>query len=152
MAEDNGLGHETELSAQRSFWRTHLAERLASLQPAPHITGDEELHELARMTVGLAIGFLLDADKTELEDETPRANPYALAELAQLRDIVRASVMRLPLREQQLIRGHYFEHREFREIARDMTVTPGRVSQLHSQALERIRNLLKQTSGFDRNL
>lgn len=148
----NGLGRETELVAQRSFWRTHLAERLGSLKPAPYSTAEKELAELARMTVGLAIGFLLDADDTEVEDETPRANPYAIAELSQLREIVRASVLRLPPREQQLIRRHYFEHREFREIAREMTVTPGRVSQLHSQALERIRNLLKQTKGFDRSL
>src|SRR4051812_16515172 len=29
----NGLGHETELTAQRSFWRTRFAERLESLKP-----------------------------------------------------------------------------------------------------------------------
>jgi RNA polymerase sigma factor FliA len=147
----NGLGHETELAAQRSYWRTQVAERMGSLKLAPH-AGDDELEDLARMTVGLAIGFLLDADETEVEDETPRANPYAIAELAELREIVRASVTRLPPREQHLIRRHYFEHCEFREIAREMTVTPGRVSQLHSQALERIRHLLKQASGFDQNL
>jgi len=148
----NGLGRETEVAAQRSFWRTRLAERIESLQPAPASTGDEELEELARMTVGLAIGFLLDAEETELPDETAQANPYAMAEFSQLREVVRISVARLPQREQLLIRRHYFEHCEFREIAREMMVTPGRVSQLHAQALIHIRELLKAAPNFDRSL
>lgn len=148
----NGLGRETEISAQRTFWRTRLAERVDSLKPALASTGDQELEELARMTVGLALGFLLDHEKAEVPDETPRANPYAIAEFSQLREVVRTSVARLPQREQLLIRRHYFEHREFREIAREMMVTPGRVSQLHSQALGHIREFLNAAPNFDRSL
>jgi DNA-directed RNA polymerase specialized sigma subunit len=44
-----------------------------------------------------------------------------------------------------VIRRHYFDHREFRVIARELTVTPGRVSQLHAQALGHIRELLDGT-------
>jgi RNA polymerase sigma factor FliA len=148
----NGLGRETEVSAQRTFWRTRLAERMDSLKPAMAGAGDEELEELARMTVGLAIGFLLDHEETEIPDESAHANPYAMAEFSQLRAVVRTSVARLPQREQLLIRRHYFEHREFREIAREMMVTPGRVSQLHAQALGHIREFLKAAPNFDRSL
>ncbi len=73
----NGIARESESAAQRSFWRTRVEERIGSLQPSPHSSGDEELEELARMTVGLAIGFLLDSDVTEVADEGPQGNPYA---------------------------------------------------------------------------
>ena len=53
----------------------------------------------------------------------------------------------LPDRERLLIRRHYFDHCEFRVIARELTVTPGRVSQLHAQALGHIRRLLDGPPG-----
>jgi RNA polymerase sigma factor FliA len=71
-------------------------------------------------------------------DETLDANPHAVTELAELHTVVD----QLPGRERELIRRHYFDHCEFRVIARELTVTPGRVSQLHAQALLRIRDLL----------
>ncbi|MEJ1964232.1 MAG: sigma-70 family RNA polymerase sigma factor [Gammaproteobacteria bacterium] len=148
----NGLGRESETAAQKSFWRTRVAERVDSLKPPLALSGDDELAELAGMAVGLALGFLLDGDVDKVPDETPQGNPYALAEFAQLRDMVRTTVDLLPQKQQQVIRRHYFEHGEFREIAREMAVTPGRISQLHSQALSRIRDLLKKSSGLDRNI
>jgi RNA polymerase sigma factor FliA len=149
----NGLGRESETAAQRTFWRTRVSERMESLKPSATSTGDEELEEFARMTVGLAIGFLLDGNLEDIEDEAPQANPYAATEIAQLRQAVRTAVDRLPVRERELVRRHYFEHCEFRMIAREMKVTPGRVSQLHSQALAQVRELLKSAvSGFDRRI
>jgi RNA polymerase sigma factor for flagellar operon FliA len=148
----NGLARENEVVAQRSFWRTRREERVHSLSPSVTSTGDEELAELARMTVGLAIGYLLESGHEEPVDETSQANPYSATELAQLRQAVTAAVANLPGREQQLIRRHYFEDREFRVIAAELSVTPGRVSQLHAQALEHIRALLKARPKLDRKV
>jgi RNA polymerase sigma factor for flagellar operon FliA len=117
----NGLARESEVAAQRTFWRTRLEERVEQLGP-PQSVDDRELEELARV----------------LEDETPHSNPHTATELAQLRE----AVDKLPDRERLVIRRHYFDHREFRLIARELTLTPGRVSQLHAQALGHIRLLL----------
>jgi RNA polymerase sigma factor for flagellar operon FliA len=117
----NGLARESEVAAQRTFWRTRLEERVEQLGP-PQSADDRELEELARV----------------LEDEAPHSNPHTATELAQLRE----AVDKLPDRERLVIRRHYFDHREFRVIARELTLTPGRVSQLHAQALGHIRLLL----------
>jgi RNA polymerase sigma factor for flagellar operon FliA len=145
----NGLARESEVAAQRTFWRTRVEDRVSSLMPSVTSSGDEELEELARMTMGLAIGFLLDSEPEQLIDEAPQANPYAATELAQVREAVRELVDQLPGRERLLIQRHYFEHCEFRVIAHELSVTPGRVSQIHAQALGHIRDLLKQRSSLD---
>src|SRR6202012_3770014 len=127
-----GLGQETELAAQRDFWRTHTAERIESLYPRPPPSShdnDTQLEEFVQLTVGLALGFLLESEEVELIDETVEANPYAATELAHLRSQVREAVNQLPEREQGIIRLHYFAQHEFQAIARDLALTKGRVSQ-----------------------
>lgn len=139
----NGLAHESELLAQRSFWRTRLRERTDSL------LGDKQarperasLAELIQVTVGLALGMMLDDAAQEPLDERPHSNPYAAAELDQLSREVRRLLTHLPEREQHIVRAHYFELRELQAIATDYGITKGRVSQLHAQALARLRGLL----------
>lgn len=137
----NGLESESELSAQRSFWRARLRERTDSL------LGDRNperasLQELIQLTVGLALGLVLDEAAEDVVDEQPHANPYAMTEMEQLTRQVRGLLVKLPEREQQVIRGHYFEQRELQEIATDFGITKGRVSQLHAQAVQRLRDML----------
>ena len=151
----NGLGRETELAAQRDFWRTHSAERIESLQAYPTVSrpdAEAELEELVQLTMGLAIGFLLESGEPVLIDETVAANPYAATELAHLVDRLREAVNQLPEREQEIIRRHYFLQCEFQAIARELSVTKGRVAQLHAQALGRLRRLLAEAPQLDRRL
>ena len=136
----NGLARESETAAQRTFWRTRVEERVESAGLPPPVAADRELEELAHMLEGLATRHYSDGAMDGLVDDTPDANPHAATEFAQLRE----AVDRLPDRERLLIRRHYFDHCEFRVIARELTVTPGRVSQLHAQALGHIRDLLDE--------
>jgi len=139
----NGLEHESEASAQRAFWRARMQERTDSLlgdkQAAPERAS---LEDLIQVTVGLALGLVLDEARQEPCDEQPQSNPYAVTEMEQLSRQVRGLLVKLPEREQKIIRGHYFELRELQSIAADYGVTKGRVSQLHAQALARLRSLL----------
>ena len=132
----NGLARESEVAAQRTFWRTRLEERVED--PGALASSERELDEITRMLDGLGSSYFLEGDRDDLVDDAPHANPHTATELAQLRE----AVEKLPDRERRLIRRHYFDHCEFRVIARELTVTPGRVSQLHTQALGRIRVLL----------
>jgi RNA polymerase sigma factor for flagellar operon FliA len=58
----------------------------------------------------------------------------------------------LPERERELIQRHYVEQVEFQQIAADWGVTKGRVSQLHAQALQRLRHLLGMKPRVDRTI
>jgi RNA polymerase sigma factor for flagellar operon FliA len=80
------------------------------------------------------------------------ANPYAGTELNQMRARVRTSVEQLPARERDILRRHYYEQREFQEIAAELGVTKGRVSQLHARALQRVREALNVGPRIDRKV
>ncbi len=152
----NGLGKESEIAAQRGYWRAHAQARLSSLKPeALRAGGEVGLDDFVQLTVGLAIGVLLDEpepDEADPADASVRANPYAGAELAELKRIARRAVEQLPDRERELIRRHYFGQFEFQTIAAEMGITKGRASQLHAQALARIRKNLSLDGNLDLNL
>lgn len=136
----NGLARESEVAAQRTFWRTRFEERVEQLGPPLAADSERRFEEITRMLEGLA-GRYVAEDRDGLVDDAPHANPHAATELAQLRE----AVEKLPDRERLVIRRHYFDHWEFRIIAQELTVTPGRVSQLHAQALGHIRRLLDES-------
>jgi len=139
----NGIAHETEFSAQRSFWRVRMQERTDSLLgDKRHQPERATLQELIQVTVGLALGLVLDESAQEPIDEQLQSNPYAMTEMEQLIRQVRGLLAKLSEREQQVIRGHYFERRELQAIAAEHGLTKGRVSQIHAQALGRLRSLL----------
>ena len=149
----NGLESESELAAQRAFWSRRARERFESIKDH-EVQGDRRasLEELVNLTVGLALSHIVEHDGGELIDETLAANPYAVTELVQLRRAVRALLPALPERERELIRRHYDGLVEFQQIAQDWGLTKGRVSQLHAQALQRLRQLLKVRPHVDRKL
>lgn len=123
----NGLGRESEIAAQRNFWRTRSQER-----PEMPASVDE-----VRANDDAETG--VDA---EVADDAVLANPHAAVEQVELLSLIGNALEKLPVRERELIRRHYFEQCEFRVIALELAVSPGRVSQLHAQALLRIRELL----------
>ena len=149
----NGLESESELAAQRAFWSRRARERFESVKEH-EVQGDRRasLEELVNLTVGLAMSHIVEHDGGELIDDSLAANPYALTELAQLRRAVRSLLPSLPERERELIRRHYDDLVEFQQIAVEWGLTKGRVSQLHAQALQRLRHLLKVRPHVDRKL
>lgn len=149
----NGLQSESEIASQRAFWSRRARERFESLKD--HETrGDRRasLEELVNLTVGLALSHLIEHEAGEVIDETLAANPYAITELIQLKRAVRSMLPALPDRERELIRRHYEEHVEFQQIAADWGLTKGRVSQLHAQALGRLRKLLAGKPRVDETM
>lgn len=149
----NGLSRETELRARRSRRSVRLAEREESL--AGGILARPEsasLEEFVRLTVGLAVGLILEEGVGEPVDESLGGNPYAQAEVAQLRVRIRELVAQLPAREREVLQAHYYDQREFQEIAAVLGVSKGRVSQLHARALAKIREWLSARPKIDLNL
>lgn len=61
----------------------------------------------------------------------------------ELRRVMSAGVDRLPERERLVIALYYFEGLTFKEIGKVLGVSESRVYQLHTQAMGRLRNFLK---------
>lgn len=149
----NGLAKETELSAQRQYWAARVRDRVRSLQAGAldHDDVAKTLDGFVDLTVGLAIGLLLESP-LEPADESPASNPYAAAELGQLVLRIKELVGALPERERELVDLHYFQHEPFQDIAARFNVTKGRVSQLHSQALHRLRVQIEKDRALNREI
>lgn len=61
----------------------------------------------------------------------------------ELRGYLRSALEHLPERHRIVVIGHYFEQRSFDELAEFLGVTPSRVSQLRSDAVDMIRDGLE---------
>lgn len=72
-------------------------------------------------------------------DCTNQHDPYTLNQHKQHVDYLDLYVDKLPAREKTLIQLHYYDHLSFAEIANIMGVSRPRVTQLHGQAIKRIR-------------
>jgi RNA polymerase sigma factor for flagellar operon FliA len=149
----NGLGTESEVASQRAFWSRRERDRFDSVREH-EVRKDRRasLEELVGLTVGLALGHILEHEDGDPIDESLASNPYALTELVQLKRAVRALLPMLPEREREIIRRHYDELVEFQQIAAEWGITKGRVSQLHAQALARLRSLLAERPRINRVL
>jgi RNA polymerase sigma factor for flagellar operon FliA len=54
----------------------------------------------------------------------------------------------LPEKERMVVALHYQEDLSFREVATVLDLTPGRISQIHTQAMLRIRSVLGTDPSF----
>ena len=143
----NGLERATEQHQQLVARRRWGAERLSSLGadgPAPSEPLELRLAALARVAVGLAVGFMLEGSGMYCGggESTARDGSTVLADRQlgrQLRDAVRG----LPAPERRVLEEHYFEHRPFADIAAALHLTRGRVSQLHRRGIDRLRDRLR---------
>jgi RNA polymerase sigma factor for flagellar operon FliA len=69
-------------------------------------------------------------------------DPESVVEAVELKAALAGALADLPERDQQIISLYYVEEMTLKEIAAVLGVTEGRVSQLHSRALLRLRSLL----------
>lgn len=71
------------------------------------------------------------------------ANPLELLQDERFREALIQAIERLPERERQMMGMHYEQDMNLREIGEVMGVSESRVCQLHSQAVARLRALMK---------
>lgn len=73
-----------------------------------------------------------------------KANTAAEAEGREVRKILSTSIDRLPDRERLVVALYYFEGLTFKEIGKVLTVSESRVYQLHTQAMNRLKNHMRE--------
>lgn len=162
----DGLARLTERQQQIAVRRRLLAERTASVScaeeaadesaapPKPGSLQGAALFEyLAQVGVGLALGFMLE-DSGMLappEERAGAADPhYHAIELKQTKAQLASLVDQLPPPERRVIRLHYQQGHAFDDIASDLGLTKGRISQIHKRALGTLRELLSRRQRCDR--
>ncbi|MFY2565482.1 sigma-70 family RNA polymerase sigma factor [Achromobacter ruhlandii] len=148
----NGLEKMTERQQQLAIQRQVIAleDRMSGWLEGD--TGDDGLEStralfrrLAVAGVGVALSVLLEGSgliEWQAAEAVSYLGAYQQVALRQLRERMIALMTRLPERERHIIRAHYLQEMPFRDIAAEMALSKGRVSQLHKAALELLRQEL----------
>jgi len=121
--------------------RFAAAERIGRMPAATAIAGNDLRRIRARTAVHRMQMLSLDAPLPTgtSEPSDGSRDPAALVPCSMQYDELRTLVAALPPREASVIRAHYFGEIPLRAIARQMRLSPQRLSQLHVAALQRLR-------------
>ncbi|MDQ4087018.1 MAG: sigma-70 family RNA polymerase sigma factor [Pseudomonadota bacterium] len=137
----DGVARMSEIDAQLSHRHRIEQERLRSLAALGDDEADGPLQALSDLTVGLALGIILQGTRllADADAADPAPNAYQSLEWNELRARLAAAVDQLPPKEAALIRQHYETGLNFAQIAELLGLSRGRISQLHGAAIERLR-------------
>jgi RNA polymerase sigma factor for flagellar operon FliA len=137
----DGVESLSEVQKQVAVRHRMLRERQSSLADGNPVGAESALEQLAALAIGLALGFALeDSGIYACGERVSRETPYSGLEMRQTRLQLQALVQRLPAPERTVVHRHYFQQVPLSEIAESMSLTPGRISQLHKAALDRLRS------------
>jgi RNA polymerase sigma factor for flagellar operon FliA len=148
----SGLSNLSERQQQAGVRRRIATERLESIRTelAAAERPEDLLRALTEIGVGLALGLMLEGTgMIANEGAALPDNAYSRLELRQFQKQVSRYVEQLLPREQDVIRRHYFHGIAFGEIAMELGLTKGRISQLHHQGLAHLRKLIRQEHRCD---
>jgi RNA polymerase sigma factor for flagellar operon FliA len=136
----DGLARATEVSSQVAARKTRVRARAESLRSDTQ----DILGKLIEQSIGLAIGFMLDdTNMYQVHPDQPSADDvaYQSYELRELTQQLASLLTQLSADQQQIIQLHYFQHIEFIDIAVLLKLSRSRISQLHKEALFKLRCL-----------
>lgn len=159
----DGLEHLTEKQQQIAARQRLKAQRHKSLAEGalePSTAADagarpqeKALQYIAEAGLAFALAWLLDGTgMVEPVDKSEAIPFYRSVELRELRERILDLVRGLPPQEKKVIHSHYLQEQPFEEIAVQMGVSKSRVSQLHRQALMRLREILRAPPACDVSL
>lgn len=129
----NGLHGYSERQRQLEVQRELTDDQAAEKPQKSMVLGPDD-------SATLGIGWF--------EAEAPATDDaYIRIESEQLRQQVANLTKCLPESERRVIAGHYFQQMPFEQVAREMGLTKGRISQLHHAGLRRLRERLANVSA-----
>jgi RNA polymerase sigma factor FliA len=143
----NGLERLTEKQQQiaaRQRIRAEHAEAVKELAAeraggVPRTT-EQLFRYVSEVGLGLALSWLLEGTAMLENPERAESVPfYRNLEVRQLREQLAGAVETLPEQERMVVRCHYMQEMPFERVATMMNLTKGRISQIHKQALLRLR-------------
>jgi RNA polymerase sigma factor for flagellar operon FliA len=111
------------------------------------------LRYVSDVGIGLALCWMLDGTSMVDASEASASIPfYQSVAVRQLRERLLQAVESLPVQERTVVRSHYLQEMPFEEIAAMLRLSKGRISQIHKQALLRLRGLVREHADWNGSL
>ena len=143
----NALPKAREINAIYNARRRPERDRLKSLKAeTARQDGADAFDSLRELVVGIALGFMLEDTGSSALDEVESGLPtaYDSALWNQLLGELQTRISDLPPREKMVLQYHYQQDVAFTEIAKLLGLSKGRISQIHAQAIARLRKQLSR--------
>jgi RNA polymerase sigma factor for flagellar operon FliA len=155
----DGLERFTEKQQQIAVRQRLRTERVAEIRGAAGEPGaaseglsdpQQLLRYVSEVGIGLALCWLLEGTGMVEDAGAFHSAPfYQPAALREVRQVLLGAVEALPAQERAVIRGHYLQELPFERIATSMELTKGRISQIHKQALGRLRQAVREYGDWN---
>lgn len=161
----DGIARISEKSEQISAYHRINRERLAQIKSEAELATMENFRAqcigpnsedrlfsyLGEVGLGMAIGILLegsgmvdnDVYETCLAEQSPAAAYYDQQNLRDIRRAMQNSLKNLSCSEARVIHLHYLQEVPFEDVAILMDLSRARISQLHKEALKKLRELMR---------
>lgn len=140
----NGLKQLSEKNQYYSYLKRIESERTHSIIEHNRLKNGS-LDDIGNLIVELAYSHLLEDMYIEPTVSNGHPTPYSSCQLQQTQKVMRQYLQRLPSRESDILKWHYFEFFSFQEIADLLSISKGRVSQLHHKALKTLEQYCSAT-------
>ncbi len=142
----DGLAKSSEIEAQWSYRRKQERDRLRTVKEGQKGGDQDPIETLGEIAACLAVGLMLDGTRLMGGEESPDPTPsaYESLEWRQTLALLAREVEQLSPSEATVIRQHYVHGLTFTHVAELMGLSRGRVSQLHTGALTKLRKRISR--------
>ena len=142
----DGFARSSEVEAQMSARRRRERERVRSLKTADTDLEGDPIACLGSIAASLAIGLMLDETRLMASESDPDPGPSAYDSLVwrQTQAKLLREIERLAPGEAAVVRQHYEHGLAFAQIAELLGLSRGRISQLHSSALLKLKKRMSK--------
>jgi RNA polymerase sigma factor FliA len=107
-----------------------------------------ELHALLNEINGYSLVSLDEISVAGIVDEHEEGNPGVRAEFAETKQLLAGAIDRLPEKERLVVALYYYEGLTLKEIGVVMKLSEGRICQLHTKAILRLRGFLSRKKNL----
>ncbi|MBI5407121.1 MAG: FliA/WhiG family RNA polymerase sigma factor [Nitrospirae bacterium] len=151
VKEKASLLYRTIAQLEKRFGRPPTEEEMAG-ELKMSLTEYQEFLSQSRASAMISIedlGFNQDNDRDVFEciGEPEKRDPLTLLLSKDTRNILTKAIENLPEKERKVVSMYYYNELTMKEIGKILEVTESRISQLHTQAMFRLKEKLQEKSG-----
>ena len=151
VKEKASLLYRTVAQLEKRLGRSPTEEEMAG-ELKMNMTEYQEFLAQSRASAMISIedlGFNQDNDRDIFEciGEPEKRDPLTLLLSKDTRNILARAIENLPEKERKVVSMYYYNELTMKEIGKILEVTESRISQLHTQAMFRLKGKLQEKSG-----
>lgn len=151
VKEKASLLYRTVAQLEKRFGRPPTEEEMAG-ELRMNMTEYQEFLATSRASAMISIedlGFNQDNDRDIFEciGEPEKRDPLTLLLSKDTQKILTRAIENLPEKERKVVSMYYYNELTMKEIGKILEVTESRISQLHTQAMFRLKEKLQEKSG-----